>query len=61
MYVNHNVVSYSNNVVTGLAGIQLGNFMIKRVSTQLQREFPSINTFVTLLAMSGCHKQNASG
>ena len=44
---------HSNNVVTGLAGIELGNFIIKRVITQLQTEFPFLNTFVTLSTVPG--------
>ena len=47
---------HSNNVVTGLAGIELGNFIIKRVVTQLQTEFPSLNTFVTLSPVPGYRK-----
>ena len=50
------IVSYSNDVVTGLAGIELGNFIIKRVVTQLQTEFPSLNTFVTLSPVHGYRK-----
>ena len=46
----------SYNVVTGLAGIELGNFIIKRVVTQLQTEFPSLNTFVTLSPVPGYRK-----
>ena len=53
---------------TGLAGIELGNFIIKRVVSQLQAEFPSLNTFVTLSPVPGYRKwlnahlqQNTSG
>ena len=42
--------------VTGLAGIELGNFIIKRVVTQLQTEFPFLDTFVTLSPVPGYHK-----
>ena len=45
-----------HNIVTGLAGIELGNFIIKRVVTQLQTEFPSLNTFVTLSPVPGYRK-----
>ena len=56
MYVTQDIVSYSNDVVTGLAGIELGNFIIKRVVTQLQIQFPSLNTFVTLSPVPGYRK-----
>ena len=56
MYITQDIVSCSNNVVTGLAGIELGNFIIKRVITQLQTEFPSLNTFVTLSPVPGYRK-----
>ena len=58
MYVTQDIVSCNNNVVTGLAGIELGNFIIKRVITQLQTdlEFPSLNTFVTLSPVPGYRK-----
>ena len=42
--------------VIGLAGIELGTFIIKRVVTQLQMEFPSLDTFVTLSPVPGYHK-----
>ncbi len=35
----------------GLAGIDLGNFLIKRVAELLRREFPHLQT---LLTVSGC-------
>ncbi|XP_065893587.1 malonyl-CoA decarboxylase, mitochondrial-like isoform X2 [Dysidea avara] len=40
----------------GLAGIELGNFIIKRVVNQLLTEFPSLNTFVTLSPIPGYRK-----
>ena len=56
MYITQDIVSCNNNDVTSLAGIELGNFIIKRVITQLQTEFPSLNTFVTLSPVPGYHK-----
>jgi len=37
-----------NSTQPGLAGVDLGNFLIKRVASQLALEFPSLNTFATL-------------
>ncbi len=37
-----------NNSQQGLRGISFGNFLIKQVLTELQQEFPSLNTFTTL-------------
>ena len=37
-----------NNCQKGLKGISFGNFLIKQVVTELQREFPKLSTFVTL-------------
>ena len=36
------------NTQPGLSGIDLGNFLIKRVVAELQRDFPGISTFCTL-------------
>lgn len=42
-------VFYSiSNCQTGLRGISFGNFLIKQVVEDLQREFPNLSTFVTL-------------
>ena len=37
----------------GLSGIHLGNFLIKRVVMELQREFPNLKQFVTLSPIPG--------
>lgn len=37
-----------SNCQPGLKGIQLGNFLIKRVAEDLKREFPTLKTFCTL-------------
>lgn len=37
-----------SNCQPGLRGVNLGNFLIKRVAEQLQRELPSLKTFCTL-------------
>ncbi|GMI01764.1 hypothetical protein TrVE_jg7198 [Triparma verrucosa] len=37
-----------NSTKDGLAGVELGNFLIKRVAATLQREFPNITTYSTL-------------
>ena len=36
------------NTQPGLSGVDLGNFLIKRVVAELQRDFPGISTFCTL-------------
>jgi malonyl-CoA decarboxylase len=47
-------VFYSiSNTQTGLRGISFGNFLIKRVVADLQRDFPHLNTFATLSPMPG--------
>ena len=47
-------VFYSiSNCQKGLAGISFGNFLIKQVVQELRREFPSIETFVTLSPAPG--------
>ncbi len=37
-----------SNCQPGLRGVNLGNFLIKRVAQQLNREFPKLKTFCTL-------------
>ncbi len=53
--VPHNtVVFYSiSNCHPGLAGVSFGNFLIKNVVEELQREIPSLKTFVTLSPVPG--------
>ncbi|WP_299880592.1 malonyl-CoA decarboxylase [uncultured Cocleimonas sp.] len=42
-----------SNCQPGLRGISFGNFMIKKAVMELQREYPSIKTFVTLSPVPG--------
>lgn len=42
-----------SNTQTGLRGISFGNFLIKRVVADLQRDFPHLKTFATLSPMPG--------
>lgn len=42
-----------SNCESGLRGVSLGNFLIKRVADQLKAEFPSLKTFVTLSPIPG--------
>ena len=42
-----------SNCQPGLKGVSLGNFLIKRVAEQLQREFPQLRTFCTLSPIPG--------
>ena len=42
-----------SNCETGLRGVSLGNFLIKTVAQQLQRELPQIKTFCTLSPIPG--------
>ena len=42
-----------SNCESGLRGVSLGNFLIKRVAEQLKAEFPSLKTFVTLSPIPG--------
>lgn len=42
-----------SNCQRGLAGISFGNFLIKRVVTELSVEFPNIKTFATLSPIPG--------
>ena len=47
-------VFYSiSNCQAGLAGISFGNFLIKQVVEELQRELPRLETFVTLSPVPG--------
>ncbi|EJN02265.1 malonyl-CoA decarboxylase [Phyllobacterium sp. YR531] len=47
-------VFYSiSNCQMGLRGISFGNFLIKQVVEDLRREFPKLETFVTLSPVSG--------
>ena len=50
-------VFYSiSNTQKGLAGISLGNFLIKRVAGRLSEELPTVKTFVTLSPVPGFRK-----
>lgn len=42
-----------SNCEPGLRGVSLGNFLIKQVAEQLQREFPQLKTFCTLSPIPG--------
>ena len=42
-----------SNCEPGLRGVSLGNFLIKRVAEQLQRELPRLRTFCTLSPIPG--------
>jgi malonyl-CoA decarboxylase len=42
-----------SNTQGGLRGISFGNFLIKRVVADLQRDFPQLKTFATLSPMPG--------
>lgn len=42
-----------SNCQPGLKGVSLGNFLIKRVAEELQRELPRLHTFCTLSPMPG--------
>ncbi len=42
-----------SNCETGLSGVSLGNFLIKRVAEQLKLELPQIKTFCTLSPIPG--------
>lgn len=47
-------VFYSiSNCESGLRGVSMGNFLIKRVAEHLHAEFPGIKTFVTLSPIPG--------
>ena len=45
-----------SNCQPGLRGISFGNFMIKKAVMELQRELPSIKTFVTLSPIPGLRR-----
>lgn len=50
-------VFYSiSNTQPGLRGVELGNLLIKQAVTHLQREIPSLTTFVTLSPIPGFRK-----
>lgn len=50
-------VFYSiSNCQKGLRGISFGNFLIKQVVAELQRELPGLNTFVTLSPVPGLRR-----
>lgn len=50
-------VFYSiSNCQSGLRGISFGNFLIKQVVYELQRELPGLRTFVTLSPVPGMRK-----
>jgi malonyl-CoA decarboxylase len=42
-----------SNCEPGLRGVSLGNFLIKKVAQQLQRELPRVKTFCTLSPLPG--------
>jgi len=42
-----------SNTQTGLRGISFGNFLLKRVVDDLQRDFPKLKTFATLSPIPG--------
>jgi malonyl-CoA decarboxylase len=42
-----------SNCQQGLAGVNFGNFLIKQVAEEIRREFPLIETFVTLSPVPG--------
>jgi malonyl-CoA decarboxylase len=55
-------VFYSiSNCESGLRGVSMGNFLIKRVAEQLQAEFPGLKTFVTLSPIPGFMDWVAAG
>jgi malonyl-CoA decarboxylase len=54
-------VFYSiNNSLRGLRGVSFGNFLIKQVVTELQMEFPHIDSFVTLSPIPSLRRKLAS-
>ena len=55
-------VFYSiSNCESGLRGVSMGNFLIKRVAEKLHAEFPGIKTFVTLSPIPGLMDWIAAG
>ena len=41
------------NCQEGLRGVSFGNFLIKRVTEQLEKEFPQLRTFATISPAPG--------
>ncbi|KAF9180425.1 hypothetical protein BGZ51_006207 [Haplosporangium sp. Z 767] len=54
--LSDNVQNILNDPSPGLSGIELGNFLIKRVVRSLKVEFPQIETFSTLSPIPGFRK-----
>jgi len=53
-YDANTAIFYSiSNCQQGLAGISFGNFLIKRVANELQRDLPKLKRFVTLSPVPG--------
>jgi len=52
----HAVFYSITNTQVGLQGVKLGNFLIKRVVKELQRECPNLQYFVTLSPIPGFSK-----
>ncbi len=50
-----------SNCESGLRGVSMGNFLIKRVAEQLHAEFPGLKTFVTLSPIPGLMEWITSG
>ncbi len=50
-----------SNCESGLRGVSMGNFLIKRVAEQLHAEFPGLKTFVTLSPIPGLMDWITSG
>ena len=47
-------LTHHPTVVVGLSGVELGNFLIRRVVQELQHEFPDkLRNFVTLSPIPG--------
>lgn len=49
-------ICYSITTQQGLGGINLGNYLIKQVVKDLQRQYPYLETFATLSPMPGFRK-----
>lgn len=49
-------ICYSITTQQGLGGINLGNYLIKQVVKDLQRQYPFLETFATLSPMPGFRK-----
>ena len=47
------------NCQEGLRGISFGNFLIKQVAVELQRELPQLRTFATLSPIPGFRQWHA--